>query len=104
MMGQDQADVAAWLDKCLIKLCARFAGYTQEQADTFQLPDNFSMVPQWIFNLRRSPFMQVPPPYTHTHNCIPYGEETVTLPNPPMPTQSLTHQQPCFQPSLSTRV
>jgi len=59
MMGQDQADVAAWLDKCLIKLCARFAGYTQEQADTFQLPDNFSMVPQWIFNLRRSPFMQV---------------------------------------------
>lgn len=56
-----------WLDRSLIKLAARFGGYTKNQADTFQLPDNFSMMPQWVFNLRRSPFMQAGPHHTVLH-------------------------------------
>ena len=59
-MEEESLDVLRWLDRSLIKLAARFAGYTKDQADTFQLPPNFSLMPQWVFNLRRSPFMQVP--------------------------------------------
>ena len=66
-MEEESLDVLRWLDRSLIKLAARFAGYTKDQADTFQLPPNFSLMPQWVFNLRRSPFMQVRPCKTLHH-------------------------------------
>lgn len=62
-MEEDSQDVLRWLDRSLIKLAAKFGGYTKDQADTFLLPENFSLLPQWVFNLRRSPFMQV------IHSC-----------------------------------
>lgn len=58
-MAEDISEVAAWLDDCLIKLASRFGGFTRKQPDTFEFPEAFCMLPQWFFNLRRSPFMQV---------------------------------------------
>lgn len=58
-MSEETSEVAAWLDNCLVKLAARFGGFTRNQPDTFEFPGTFSMLPQWFFNLRRSPFMQV---------------------------------------------
>lgn len=58
LMEEEPADVAAWLDKSLIKLASRFGSFTSGQPHTLQLPPSFSMLPQWFFNLRRSPFMQ----------------------------------------------
>lgn len=56
----------------LIRLCARYADYrvcyiycvlllTRQKDDpsTFRLADNFSIYPQFMFHLRRSPFLQV---------------------------------------------
>ena len=58
-MEEETSDVAAWLDKSIVKLAARFGQYTQNHPHSLQLPASFAMLPQWFYNLRRSPFMQV---------------------------------------------
>ena len=58
-MEEEVSEVAIWLDKSLVKLASRFGNYSKDQPDSLQLPASFSMLPQWFYNLRRSPFMQV---------------------------------------------
>lgn len=48
-----------WLDRSLIRLCAKFALYTKDKPESFRLADEFSMYPQYMFHLRRSQFLQV---------------------------------------------
>jgi len=43
----------------LIRLCARYADYRKDDPMSFRLADNFSIYPQFMFHLRRSPFLQV---------------------------------------------
>ena len=50
-----------WLDRTLIRLTSRFGHYRKEDADSFELAHQMSFFPQFIFNLRRSPFVQVCP-------------------------------------------
>lgn len=52
-------DVLRWLDKMLIRLCQKFGIYSKDNAQSFQLPPNFLMYPQYMFHLRRSQFLQV---------------------------------------------
>lgn len=52
-------DVMRWLDRHLIKLVARFATYEKERHDTLRLCPQMSMFPQFMFHLRRSPFLHV---------------------------------------------
>jgi protein transport protein SEC23 len=55
----DAPDVLRWLDRMLIRLCQRFAQYRKEDPGSFQLADNFSIYPQFMFHLRRSQFLTV---------------------------------------------
>lgn len=48
-----------WLDRSLIRLCAKFAQYEKDKPETFRLAHEFSMYPQYMFHLRRSQFLQV---------------------------------------------
>lgn len=53
------ADIMRWLDRSLIRLCAKFAQYTKDKPESFRLATEFSMYPQYMFHLRRSQFLQV---------------------------------------------
>lgn len=55
----DGPDVLRWVDRMLIRLCARFAEYRKDDPSSFRLERNFSLYPQFMFHLRRSQFLQV---------------------------------------------
>ncbi|KAI9564043.1 hypothetical protein GHT06_007781 [Daphnia sinensis] len=52
-------DVLRWLDRMLIRLCQKFGGYTKDDPNSFNIAENFSLYPQFMFHLRRSQFLQV---------------------------------------------
>lgn len=56
---EDISDVMRWLDRALIRLCSKFAMYKKDEPQSFRLPPEFSLFPQFIFHLRRSQFLQV---------------------------------------------
>jgi len=56
--SEDSMDVIRWLDRMLIKLVARFAEYKKDDPNSFKLSREFSLFPQFMFYLRRSPFLQ----------------------------------------------
>ena len=53
------ADVLRWVDRNLIRLCAKFAEYRVDDPNSFRLPAEFSIYPQFMFHLRRSQFLQL---------------------------------------------
>lgn len=55
----DGPDVLRWVDRMLIRLCSRFAEYRKDDPSSFRLDRNFTLYPQFMFHLRRSPFLQV---------------------------------------------
>jgi len=59
MEAEEDFDATRWLDRSLIRLCARFGDYRKEDASSFALSPAFSIYPQFMFNLRRSQFVQV---------------------------------------------
>jgi protein transport protein SEC23 len=61
---EDVADIMRWLDRSLIRLCAKFADYKKDEPSTFHLSREFAMYPQFMFHLRRSQFLQL-------FNCSP---------------------------------
>ncbi|CAH0385524.1 unnamed protein product [Bemisia tabaci] len=52
-------DVMRWADRMLIRLCQKFGQYSKDDPNSFRLPENFSLFPQFIYHLRRSQFLQV---------------------------------------------
>ena len=61
---EQTSDILRWLDRALIRLCAKFAQYEKDKVETFTLPQEFTLYPQLMFHLRRSQFLQV-------FNCSP---------------------------------
>ncbi|CAL55059.1 Zinc finger, Sec23/Sec24-type [Ostreococcus tauri] len=62
METEEETDCPAatrWLDRKLIALCQRFGNYRKDDPHSFQLMPQFSIYPQFMFNLRRSQFVQV---------------------------------------------
>lgn len=55
----DIADVLRWVDRSLIRLCAKFAEYNIDDPNSFRLSAEFSLYPQFMFHLRRSQFLQL---------------------------------------------
>eukprot|EP01068_Selenidium_serpulae_P008806 Selendium_serpulae@DN5080_c0_g1_i3.p2 len=51
-------DVLRWLDRKLIRLVSRFADYQKDDPSSFYLGQEFSIYPQFMYHLRRSPFLQ----------------------------------------------
>ena len=50
-------DIMRWLDRSLIRLTSKFADYEKEKPHTLQMHQEFSIYPQFMFHLRRSPFL-----------------------------------------------
>ncbi|XKL66528.1 hypothetical protein PGB90_009948 [Kerria lacca] len=55
----DGPDVMRWADRMLIRLCQKFGEYAKDDPNSFRLPENFSLYPQFMYHLRRSQFLQV---------------------------------------------
>jgi protein transport protein SEC23 len=56
--ADDVGDVLRWVDRGLIRLCAKFAEYQPDDPSSFRLSNEFSLYPQFMFHLRRSQFLQ----------------------------------------------
>jgi len=61
---EETSDILRWLDRSLIRLCAKVADYRPNEAMSFRLSPEFAIYPQFMFHLRRSQFLQV-------FNCSP---------------------------------
>lgn len=57
--NQESFDATRWLDRSLIRLCSKFGDYRKDDPTSFTLNPCFSLFPQFMFNLRRSQFVQV---------------------------------------------
>ncbi|EEB07454.1 GTPase activating protein Sec23a [Schizosaccharomyces japonicus yFS275] len=55
----DGPDVLRWIDRMLIKLCQKFAEYRKDDPASFRLSSQFTLYPQFMYHLRRSPFLSV---------------------------------------------
>ncbi|KAK6914375.1 Sec23/Sec24 beta-sandwich [Dillenia turbinata] len=58
MEMEEGFDATRWLDRSLIRLCSRFGDYRKDDPASFTLNPCFSLFPQFMFNLRRSQFVQ----------------------------------------------
>ncbi|XP_077586905.1 protein transport protein Sec23A isoform X2 [Stigmatopora nigra] len=56
---EEGPDVLRWLDRQLIRLCQKFGDYHKDDSNSFRFSETFSLYPQFMFHLRRSPFLQV---------------------------------------------
>ncbi|XP_069586754.1 protein transport protein Sec23A [Ranitomeya imitator] len=56
---EEGPDVLRWLDRQLIRLCQKFGEYHKDDPNSFRFSETFSLFPQFMFHLRRSPFLQV---------------------------------------------
>lgn len=59
MEVEEDFDATRWLDRALIRLAARFGEYRKDDSTSFSLRSELSFYPQFMFNLRRSQFVQV---------------------------------------------
>ncbi|KAJ0034297.1 hypothetical protein Pint_25549 [Pistacia integerrima] len=59
MEMEEGFDATRWLDRSLIRLCTKFGDYRKDDPSSFTLNPSFSLFPQFMFNLRRSQFVQV---------------------------------------------
>ncbi|KVH90917.1 Sec23/Sec24 beta-sandwich [Cynara cardunculus var. scolymus] len=58
MESEETFDATRWLDRNLIRLCSKFGDYRKDDPTSFALNPSFSLFPQFMFNLRRSQFVQ----------------------------------------------
>lgn len=57
--SEEGPDVLRWLDRQLIRLCQKFGQFSKDDPNSFKLSESLSLYPQFMFHLRRSPFLQV---------------------------------------------
>ena len=62
--GGEYSDLLRWIDKSLVKLCSAYGDYSKNDSSSFRLSHKLSLLPQFIYHLRRSQFLQV-------FNCSP---------------------------------
>ncbi|KAJ5078022.1 protein transport protein sec23 [Anaeramoeba ignava] len=51
--------IIRWIDKILIKLISQFAKFQKDDPNSFDVPNNFSIYPQFMFHFRRCNLMKV---------------------------------------------
>lgn len=56
---EEAFDILRWIDRMLIRLVQKFGDYRKDDPTSFSLSSNFAIYPQFMFHLRRSPFLQV---------------------------------------------
>jgi len=55
---EEEFDLLRWLDRTLIRVGSKFGEYAKDAPETFRMPGPFAIYPQFMFNLRRSQFLQ----------------------------------------------
>ena len=55
---EETFDLLRWLDRTLIRVGSKFGEYAKDSPETFRMPGPFAIYPQFMFNLRRSQFLQ----------------------------------------------
>ena len=55
--NEDPLDVLRWVDRMLIRLVSKFGDYRKDDPQSFHLSPEFTIYPQFIYHLRRSPFL-----------------------------------------------
>ena len=55
---EEYQEVLKWLDRSLIRLLTKVANFKPNDVKSFKLPAELDMFPQFVFYLRRSPFIQ----------------------------------------------
>lgn len=55
---ENYAEILKWIDKCLIRLLSNVASYKKGDLNSFKLPAEFDLFPQYMFYLRRSNYIQ----------------------------------------------
>ena len=70
MESEEDFDATRWLDRTLIRLASRFGDYRKDDPASFQLTPNMSYYPQFMFNLRRSQFVQARLRISHWNSLI----------------------------------
>lgn len=56
--GESADDTIRWLDTMLVKFCNKFGEFRKGDNQSFRLPPYCTMLPQFLFHLRRSQFVQ----------------------------------------------
>ncbi|KAL3133000.1 hypothetical protein ABBQ38_006909 [Trebouxia sp. C0009 RCD-2024] len=56
---EDVFDVLRWLDRVLIRVASKFGEYTKDDPASFRWPPSFTYLPDFLFHMRRSQFLQV---------------------------------------------
>jgi len=56
---EESIDVLRWVDRMLIRLVSRFADYRKDDMSSFHLAPEFSLYPQFMYHLRRGPFLTI---------------------------------------------
>lgn len=54
---QENIETLRWLDKVIIRLVTKFSEYKKDDVHSFRLNNKFQMFPQFMYYLRRSPFI-----------------------------------------------
>ena len=56
--NEESFDLLRWLDRTLIRVGSKFGEYQRDAPESFRMPPNLSIYPQFMFHLRRSQFLQ----------------------------------------------
>jgi len=59
METEDEFDAVRFLDRLFIRVLQRFGDYRKEDPASFRFAPQFGLLPQFMFNLQRSQFVQV---------------------------------------------
>jgi protein transport protein SEC23 len=57
--SEEPIEVIRWLDRTLIRLAGRFGEFRKDDAQSFRMPKEFALFPQFMYHLRRSNFIQI---------------------------------------------
>lgn len=79
----DHSDVVKHLDRLLIDYCKRFGQFQKGQLNLFRLSSSFGMLPQFMYHLRRSPFVRLfnnsPDETSFVRHCLMHEDVTNSL-------------------------
>lgn len=79
----DLSDVVKHLDKQLVDFCSRFAVFHRGDLASFRLSNSYAMLPQFMYHLRRSPFIRVfnnsPDETSYVRHVLMHEDVTNTL-------------------------
>ena len=88
---EETFDLLRWLDRTLIRVGSKFGEYAKDSPETFRMPGPFAIYPQFMFNLRRSQFIQViiqalpaVPPCEHVRIFTPARSDSSRSPPHPL--------------------